>query len=147
MVESSLIIYDNTVLAHSIGLPGQVVFDFETLWRFIKLCNRAYFNVSELHFVHVHPPGVYDLSSLDMNCLTGFKMAIGAGFMFSIVIFDNDDFKDQTYYIKTYRVLPKGIQAIEYDPKNFPPPFWMTTEQILLLKLLSYYVTCAPRQE
>ena len=91
MVESSLVLWDQRVIALSRGKPAEVEFDFDTVWR-IKKNSPHVFKQRELTWLHVHPIGYgTQASSTDINCAEGLNAAFGNMGWFGILCFNDAD--------------------------------------------------------
>ena len=98
--ESSLVLYRDKIIDYSVGSYGEVEFNFENIWPYIKECKKKEFIFweNDFHFFHVHPGNTTFISETDINCIKGFSIALGKNISnFHIVNFLNDDLYDYDY--------------------------------------------------
>jgi hypothetical protein len=134
MNESSLVLVDNEIIDYNIGNPSSVEFNFLKIWKCCKHSSDLSNYIREsVKFIHVHPPGFLECSSIDINCLKGFCLAFGCTiFNFSIVTFISEDIFDLTHNIKTFNYDFKfGLGQLHPWPK-------LDKKFSLILKLMSY---------
>lgn len=130
MIESSIVTLNEHIIDYNKGTAVSVEFNFERIWDVVKK-DILKIPSNLLHFIHVHPPGIVEASSTDINCINGFNMAFGkyVMYLFSIIRFPNSDLFDISYGITTY-VCNTVTTHTEYVN--------VSDDQLLFLKYLSY---------
>lgn len=78
--ETSMTMFDDTLIHCSIGTAGQVDFDFEYCWNL-----RNQYKPKTLTMIHVHPDNFLKMSSIDRNMVKGWAMAFGIPVVFIII--------------------------------------------------------------
>jgi len=141
MKESSIVVYNQEIIAVSTGTASSVEFDFKALWPYAKLDKEKVDTISGLYFYHVHPRGFLELSNVDVNCIQGLLLALGKPFLFSIIEFECDDLLDKAYFMKSF--LCENNNGVT-DMKNIldfgyhDEEVFLTLEHVHLLKKLAY---------
>lgn len=146
--ESSLVTYDIAqVLDAQRGEPYQVEFDFLKVWGEIV---AKKLDVTKLGFFHVHPRGMLQMSSTDINCITGLSIAYGTTVCpFGIVSFNDDDVNSIAHQMNIYSfdARTKSIYSHFYIKRAIRPigVEWfdgnedsITEDQLRMLKQMSY---------
>lgn len=142
--ESSMVIgKDNKVLDFQIGTPVKVEFDFRSIWKKIKEYKYTKDDISNIHFIHVHPQGYLKMSDQDRICIKGLAMGLGTDILsFNIITFNSSDFDDVEYCSSAYMYIlaeDKIVPRLNLDP-NIPQSkvFIMPGRSLLQLKYMSY---------
>jgi proteasome lid subunit RPN8/RPN11 len=133
VIESSIVIYKEKIIDYAKGTAASVEFDFERIWDIIKK-DALKISSELLSFVHVHPPGIFEASVTDINCINGFNMAFGecTMYLFSIIRFHNSDLFDISHGSTVY--VCNAVAAYRKATGYLN----ISNDQLLFLKYLSY---------
>ena len=127
MRESAMVIHGHhQIIDYSIGTPTEVEFNFMRIWEFMR---KNWDGL--LHFYHVHPSGMPDISTKDINCMNGLRCALGIDFFFSVVTYKTDNLFDIEHNCTIYLKKKKEHTLLYGAPV-------LTSAQALFLKYLAY---------
>jgi hypothetical protein len=114
MVESSIVLYEDRLIAASKGGPVTVEFDFDQVWGMRKAFKN--FDPKKLQWIHVHPTGVgYQPSSQDLVCAKSLQLAFGKLGYFGIVHFRDTEMNNIEGEIAWYELKNGQLVACEVD--------------------------------
>lgn len=124
MRESSLVLCGEDIIDVQIGSGAEVKFDFDHVWAYRK-------HKENIKFYHVHPQGFLGISGTDVNCMKGYKIALGIPSYFSVICFKDEHELNDIQYEQLSVMIEDN--KIEVCPNLILPP-----AHIFLLKALSY---------